>query len=296
MVENIQIWKTDVFYSARLKLGEGLCWHPEKKNYLFVDIKGKLMGTIDPVTAEVKTMKLDKMVGKVVPSANGKLLLASEGCLEEFDPETGNRSGLVDLELEKPDNRCNDGACDARGRFWFGTMNKEAIPKEGALYCFDGTLKKVITGTSISNGICWSANQDKMYYIDSFDRNIKVFDFDLDKGEISNQQVVIKLTEPDELADGMCMDEEGMLWVAIWGGACVNRYNPANGKLIGKVLVAAQYVTSCAFGGVDGKQLLISTAADGLTTDELEKFPDSGSLFIARPGVAGLPSNSFKFY
>ncbi|WP_316816586.1 SMP-30/gluconolactonase/LRE family protein [Pedobacter nyackensis] len=294
MLGNMQTWKSDVLYKAGFKLGEGLCWNPEEQNYLFVDIKGKLMGTVDSVTVEVKIRQLDKMIGKAVPVQNGNLLLAMEDGLEEMDPQTGSKKILVAVEPEKPDNRCNDGACDARGRFWFGTMNKNAKAKEGALYCFDGTLRKMIEGTSVSNGICWSTDHTKMYYIDSFDRNIKGFDFDLDSGQITNEEVIVELNHPMELPDGMCIDEEGMLWVAIWGGACVNRYNPHDGKLIGKVSVAALNVTSCAFGGKDGRELLISTAADGLTAEELEKFPDSGSLFIVQPGIGGFSGNTFK--
>lgn len=134
-----------------------------------------------------------------------------------------------------------------------------------------------------------------MYYIDSYDYNIKACDFELKTGNISNERIAVKINEPNHTPDGMCIDEQGMLWVAMWGGACVNRYNPLNGTLIGKVTQDVPNVTSCAFGGEDMQQLFISTARSGLSAEQLRKYPLSGSLFIADTNIKGAPDELFFF-
>lgn len=286
-------WQAKVLYHTGMLLGEGAYWHEAWKKFLFVDIHQKRIGAIDPRTRAVKIRKLDKMIGMVTASSGSNLIVALQGSIEELDFDSGNRRKLIDIEPEKKDNRCNDGGCDGLGRLWIGTMHTDGLPHEGALYCFDGNLKKVISGTSVSNGICWTKDNRTMYYIDSLEYNVTAYDFDLATASISNKRVVIEIA--DYLPDGMCIDEEGMLWIAIWGAGCVNRYNPSNGKLIGKVNVDAPHVTSCAFGGKDMRELFITTARTGLTVQELQQFPDSGSLYIAEVNVRGLLPNKYSF-
>jgi sugar lactone lactonase YvrE len=291
----MKTWEASVLYKIKLQLGEGAHWHKAWGKFLFVDIKGKKVGTIDPDTKDVIIRDLDKMIGMVAHNSSNKLIVALQGGIEQLDFETGERNLLVEIESSKPDNRCNDGSCDGMGRLWVGTMHTDALKNEGALYCFGDNLKKVIQGTSVSNGICWTKDHQTMYHIDSFEYNIKAYDFDLHTGCITNGHVAIELTgDRDKMPDGMCIDTEGMLWVAIWGGGCVNRYDPLKGELIGTINVGVPNVTSCAFGGKDMKQLLITTAVAGLSEQELKQFPDSGSLFIAQVDTAGLLPNICK--
>lgn len=143
-------------------------------------------------------------------------MVALQGGIYALDDATGLLTKLVGVEEESRDNRCNDGKCDAAGRLWVGTMHVEAVRHAGALYRYDGRLDKMLDRTTISNGICWSADNKTMYYIDSGEYTVKAYDFDLENGGISNAQVVIQVDAPC-MADGMCIDTEGMLWVAIWG-------------------------------------------------------------------------------
>ena len=133
-----------------------------------------------------------------------------------------------------------------------------------------------------------------MYYIDSYDFNIKAYDFELKTGNISNERIVVTINEPRHTPDGMCIDQEGMLWVAIWGGGSVHRYNPFDGKLIGIVNMDALNVTSCTLGGKNMDQLFITTARVGLSEEQLQQYPLSGSLFISETKVKGLPTNFFS--
>ncbi|MGN7990012.1 SMP-30/gluconolactonase/LRE family protein [Pedobacter sp. 22226] len=289
----MDIWKPDVLYKADLILGEGARWHAGWEKFLFIDIKGKLIGTCNPVNGKLVTRKISDMPGMLAPAGNNKLLVALQGKIVLLDLQTGETITLAKFK-EDAQNRSNDGACDALGRLWVGTMNIEAKHKAGNLYCFNGKLIKKIKGTSVSNGICWSPDNRILYYIDSFQYHIKAFDYDLATGNISNERVVVQIIGPDTVADGMCIDTEGMLWVAIWGGGCVNRYNPHNGNCIGKILVNAPNVTSCAFGGKQMNQMLITTAKDGLNAEELKQYPHSGSLFMIKLNITGLPTAYYR--
>lgn len=289
----MDIWKPDVLYKADLILGEGARWHAEWQKFLFIDIKGKLIGTCNPTNGKVLTQKVSAMPGMLAPAENDKLLVALQGKIVLLDLATGKAVNLAKFR-EDAENRSNDGACDALGRLWVGTMNVNARLGAGNLYCYNGKLTKKIEGTSVSNGICWSPDNRTLYYIDSFSYHIKAFDYDLATGNISNERIVVEISEPNTVADGMCIDSEGMLWVAIWGGACVNRYNPHTGACIGKIKINAPNVTSCAFGGKLMNQMLITTAKDGLSAEELKKYPHSGSLFMVKLKVKGLPTASYK--
>jgi len=289
----MKTWNAEILYKTNLTLGEGAHWHPGWQRFLYVDIEGRKVGCIDPTGKEVKEQNVGKRVGTVVPAANGHLIVALQGSIEELDFETGALRKLVSIEPDKPDNRSNDGKCDAAGRLWVGTMHVDAKLHEGALYRFDGELQKMLSNTSISNGICWSVDHRKMYYIDSLDYHVKVFDFDVVSGSISNSRVIIEMEEPGWTPDGMCIDEDGMLWVAIWGGCCVNRYDPDTSALIGQVLLPAPHVTSCAFGGNEMKTLMITTARADLNAEQLQQFPLSGSLFYIDTDIKGAEVNSF---
>ena len=290
----MQTWKADLLCKKELLLGEGAIWHPGWQKFLYVDIENGKVGCIDPTTKETIDRNVEKKVGTVVPIVNGKLIVALQGSIEELDFETGKLKQLTPIENCKPHNRCNEGKCDAKGRLWIGTMHTDSKPKEGGLYVFDGTLKKMIDNTSVSNGICWSNDHQTMYYIDSFDFNIKSYDFNLDTGEISNEKIIIEINNHNLFPDGMCIDDEGMLWVAMWGGGCINRYNPFNGELIGKVFVNAPHVTSCAFGGNNMQQLFITTARVGLAEKQLLQYALSGSLFIVNTNITGVNTNYFN--
>jgi sugar lactone lactonase YvrE len=289
----MKTWNAEILYKTNLILGEGAHWHPGWQRFLYVDIEGRKVGCIDPVTKEIKEQNAGKRVGTVVPAANGNLIVALQGSIEDLNFETGELRKLVSVEPDKPGNRSNDGKCDAAGRLWVGTMHVDAKLHEGALYRFDGKLEKMVDNTSISNGICWSADHRQMYYIDSFDYHIKAFDFDVVSGTISNGRIIIEIEEPGWIPDGMCIDEAGMLWVAIWGGGCVNRYDPDTRSLIGQVQLPVPNVTSCAFGGNDMKTLMITTARADLDAGQLQQFPLSGSLFYINTDVRGTAVNSF---
>lgn len=292
----MKIWQASLLNNTKLVLGEGAIWSSSRKLFFYVDIEGQKVGLVDPVSGMTKQRQLREKVGTVVPAEDGRLILGLEHSISIFDFDSQELQELIHLEPEIPTNRSNDGKCDAAGRLWIGTMNKEAKGAVGALYCFDGQeVKSMIQNRKVSNGICWNADNTKMYYVDSFDYNVKAYDFDLESGMISNEKIVVEMKASGFTPDGMTIDEQGMLWVAMWGEGAVNRYNPLSGELVGKVKVNAPHVSSCAFGGASMTQLLITTATAGLNDDQLKQFPESGALFLVDVGIKGMQMNVFKF-
>jgi sugar lactone lactonase YvrE len=179
--------------------------------------------------------------------------------------------------------RMNDGACDSAGRFWAGSMRLDEAPAGGCLYRLDPDhrVETICEGVTISNGIAWSPDDTLLYYVDTPTGAIDVFDFDPGTGSAVGRRVLARV---DGHPDGLVVDAEGCLWVAFWGGGQVRRYSP-QGELAEVIDVPAARTTKAAFGGPDLSDLYITTAAG----DE----PHAGGLFVARPGVAGLPAHAY---
>jgi sugar lactone lactonase YvrE len=222
------------------------------------------------------------------------LLAALEDGVGRFDPATGAIESLMPVEAHIPGNRFNDGAVDSAGRLWAGTMERHGAPGSGTVYRIDAELRcmPVITEVSISNGIDWSLDGRSMYYVDTPTRRVDVFDFEPGNGTIGNRRTFVEVTGTPGRPDGLTVDAEGHVWVAIFGGWSVLRYAP-DGSPAGRVDLPVSNITSCAFGGKDLGQLFITTATDGLTAEERDRQPLAGALFSASPGVHGRPANVF---
>lgn len=160
-------------------------------------------------------------------------------------------------------------------------MRLDCAADGGALYCIsqENTSKKKLSPTSISNGMVWTNDHKKLYYIDSATYKVASYHFDQANGDISFEKDIIHIPQSLGMPDGMCQDKEGMLWIAIWGGAGVYQYNPQTGQQIGKIEIPAPYITSCVFAP-DYKRLFITTARIGITAEELFKYPLSGGVFV----------------
>lgn len=282
----------ELVLDAKATLGEGPCWDQRSGLLYWVDIKENAVHAYDPQQGTNRTVHLDQMVGAAVPRESGGLVLALQHGFHLLDMATEEVTFLADPEKELPDNRFNDGKCDAAGRFWAGTLSFEEKDPVAALYCLetDGTVRQVLDGVIVSNGLGWSPDGKTMYYIDSMTRKVFAFDFELETGRISSRRTAVTIPEGGGFPDGMAVDEEGMLWVAQWDGWQVSRWNPATGVQIGAIRVPAARVTSCAFGGPNNDELYITTARTGISEESLASQPLAGGLFRVKPGVAGLPT------
>ncbi len=292
----VQSDKAELVLDTKSELGEGAIWNYKTGELIWVNIKGEILNFYNPKTESNREMFTGQMIGTVVPAESGKVMVALQNGIYSYDPDSGAKKLIVDPEADKPDNRFNDGKCDPAGRFWVGTMSLVGAKNAGALYRLDAdsTIHKMIDGVGISNGIVWSADKSKMYYIDTPTRKVMGYDYDNETGDISNPKVAVEIPDGIGYPDGMTIDKKDNLWVALWGGSAVACFNPENGELLRKIEVPAKNVTSCAFGGDDLGTLYITTARESTSDEDLERFPHAGGVFKVRPGVKGVKAHFFN--
>jgi len=285
-----------VTIEIKSKLGEGSFWDHQNQKLFWIDIEGKTVYVYDPETKKNKAFYTPSRVGTVVPKNNEEAVIALEDGIYLINTNNGNLSLLSDVEAELTGNRFNDGKCDPNGNLWVGSMHLEQSAPEANLYKVDakGTATKMLDSVTISNGIVWTDDKKTMYYIDTPTGMIRAFDYDANSSTISNERIVVYIDESIGFGDGMAIDSEDKLWVALWNGNAVARFDPLTGKLMEKINVPAHNVTSCAFGGENFETLYITTSSLDMTQKEKEKFPLAGSLFEVRPGVKGVAGNFFS--
>ena len=278
-------------------LAEGPCWWAEKQVLLWVDIEASRIGLFDPQTARNNFLHLPAHVGAVVPTSAGDLLLATATGFLRLDPSTEAVTLLSDPEADRPGNRFNDGKCDPWGRFWAGTMAYDFEPLAGALWRVNADFSCVRQrqGFTISNGLAWSQDRGTLYLIDSPTLNVLAFPL-TNSGEIAGEpSICVHIPEDwDAVPDGMCMDAEGMLWIALFGGGCVTRWDPVSGQRLERLALPCRQVTSCCFGGPHLDQLFMTTARREMDAAAIKAEPLAGGLFQADVGVKGVPADCFQ--
>jgi sugar lactone lactonase YvrE len=267
----------EIAVRANAKLAEGPRWDALTRRLLWVDIEGCELHVLE--NGEDRAIGLDAMVGAAAPTSEGRVLVALADRLALVDLADGSVQNLVPLP-HGPTVRANDGACDSAGRFWIGTMGLDDTPRAGALYRYEGGLERVLDGVTLSNGVGWTRDDTRMYYIDSGVQRVDVFDFELASGRLDERRPFVSIDGSDGIPDGLTVDDEGGVWVALYGGSCVRRYDEG-GRLDAVLEVPAENVTSCCFGGDDGRSLFVTTAA-----------PD-GNVYATQPGVSGPPAHVF---
>lgn len=282
--------RAELLLDSRAQLGEGPIWHPKEQALYWVDIEGCQVHRYCPETHTDKSVRLPERVGAVVPRRNGQLVVALQNSIAALDFESGELvETLCPFEADQPGVRANDGKCDPQGRFWIGSMDLKCRQGAGAFYCLDtdGKLDLKLDDVSISNGLAWTADHQTLFYIDSPTGKVDAFDFDVDRGDISNRRTAFEIPEGAGSPDGMAIDVNGNLWIAMFFGSAVLCFDPATGEVLERVELDVPFVTACAFGGEKLDTLFITTATS-------EDAPTSGGLFVAKPNVCGSPTFSFN--
>ncbi|MFY0685575.1 MAG: SMP-30/gluconolactonase/LRE family protein [Cyclobacteriaceae bacterium] len=283
--------KADLFIDAQCILAEGPLWVADEQALYWVDIEG--MGVCRYADEQFVRHEFDQMVGAIVQSTGGFLLALEKG-IYHYEWKS-KKLTLIDSSWQAEGMRANDGKVDPLGNFWVGTMSiTQPSPNRGTLYLLNdqGQLSKMISNRKISNGLAWDTDKGRMYYIDTLDYCVRAYEYT--DGEITNGEKVIEIDSSLGGPDGMCIDEEGMLWIAHWGGSCVRRWDPSRSIVLDQIDVPALHVSSCAFGGPNMDQLYITTARAGLTPDQLKNYPLSGGVFTCQLDVRGAESSPFK--
>ena len=286
---SIQPSPIECVLDAKAQLGEGPSWLPRLKKLMWVDIEKSRVHLFDPVACTNQTFEIGSHVGCAVPGANGNIFLGTAKGFAELNLTTGQIHEITHPELHLPGNRFNDGKADPAGRFWAGTMAYNEQAGAGALYLLDEHRQATqrVSDITISNGLTWSADQRTMYYIDTPTMCVDAFDFNPTTSEIANRRTVIRVPQGGGYPDGMTIDAEGMLWIGMWDGWAVQRWDPLTGSLLGKIELPVARVTACCFGGDTGEDLYLTTASTRLDAASLAKQPLAGGLFRVRLSVAG---------
>lgn len=275
-MRTLQLTSADVAVDAACLLGEGPTWDAVRARLLWLDIEGRVLHQLDRAGSHSQT-PLDRTVTAVVPDIAGSLVAAADGAVVRLDP-TGAPSQTIATLPSDGDGVTNDARCDPLGRLWVGTVDRSGAGR-GGVFCVSagGDVTQVRRGVGLSNGLDWSPDGRICHYVDSFTR--RVDSIHLDEAGLPVRTEV--LVEIDATPDGLTVDSDGGVWVALWDGGAVHRYSPS-GRLDTVVRVPGGFVTSCAFGGPGLDTLYVTTArTDGRTE------PHAGALFALDAGVTG---------
>lgn len=280
---------------AKAELGEGPLWDTRTGCLYFVDILRGHVRRFVPADGSERTYPVGQFVSALALTERGDLVLAVRGGFARLDLDTGDVRIIAGVEADRPDRRMNDGNCDAAGRFWAGTMALDERPGAGALYRLDpdGSVHTMLQDVSISNGIDWSADGTRMFFIDTPTHAVDLFDMDPASGTIANRRPFVRIAPECGAPDGLTVDADEHVWVSLWGGGAVHRYTPG-GTLDAIVHLPVTHPTSCTFGGADLRDLFITTACVALTAGARARQPQAGGVFHCRPGPTGRGPHRFK--
>ena len=284
--------EAELLVDARARIGEGPVWDARSGRVAWVDIEGKALHSTDPDTGATTSQPMPSAIGVAVPRQSGGFVAALEDGFYAIDDE-GRTERIAEIDNVARGLRFNDGACDPAGRFLAGTMAWDFKPDAASLYRLDPdlTVTRLIDEVTISNGLGWSPDGATMYYVDTPTRRIDAFDYDLATGAISRRRTFVDI-DGEGRPDGLCVDVEGAVWVALWPGWSVRRYL-ADGTLDAILPVPVGQVSSCVFGGPALDTLYITSAWSTLSDADRAAQPLAGGLFRASVGMRGVPRGTF---
>jgi sugar lactone lactonase YvrE len=281
----------ELFWEAGATLAEGPFWDETNGSLLLVDIPAGKVHRLQPEVPSVSSLDVGTPASSVIRRASGGLVVTMTDTLVSVDDDGASRTDLA--RFEGTGDRMNDAKCDPEGRLYAGSMSTSG-GFTGSLYLVDANLEVValVDEVGISNGLAWSSDRASMYYIDTPLGTVDRFSYNPGTGHISDRTVVVRIDPGFGAPDGMCIDTEDHLWVAVWGGGVVRRYDPA-GVLVDELKLPAPRVTSCCFGGADYDEMYVTTAREGMSEAQLDRYPLSGSVFRFSPGATGRPPVAF---
>ena len=282
----------EVLVQADAELGEGPVWDARSGRLAWVDILGRRLHLTDPKTGVTESIETPLDIGAVAPRAAGGFIAALQDGFWIVGDGPARR--VATIPEARPGIRFNDGKCDPNGRFWAGTMEYAENPGVACLYRLDtsGAVEKMLDDVSISNGLAWSHDGRTMFYIDTPNARVDAFAFSPETGAIADRRTAFQIAASAGWPDGMTIDAEGGLWIALWDGGEVHRY--VDGRLDRVIRLPVSRPTSCAFGGPDLDELFVTSAWTRLSADERAAQPLAGSLFRLRPGVRGVLPDTYR--
>ena len=278
------MFEAKLFVDAKSRHGEGGWWDARQGVLYWLDCMGAKMH-ITALGGTECVVDLPFLPMTVVPHRDGGFVFATPDAVVRTDKDCTRFGTIATVRHASADMRFNDGKCDPAGRLFVGSMGTAGQQDAGVLYRvdLDGGVEAVLTGVGISNGIVW--RDDTMYYTDTISGRVYAFDYDAGSGTISGRRTVFETSEG--LPDGLCLDAEGHVWTALWGGYKAVCFDPAAGTVLHEVELSVPHVSSVCFGGEDLTTLFITTSCLGLDEAQLEAYPASGGLFEVRTTIRG---------
>lgn len=279
--------------AARSRLGENPTWRPSGELW-HVDVHNGLFRRTDWATGETVDRRVGERVTFVLPATDGSAIVSVAHGLGPL-PADGEAQPQLPIESDLPLTSINDGKVDPRGRLWFDSLDRPQKQDHCALYRLDAPDKASVQvpGVLLGNGIGWSPAGDRMYFVDSRRQRLDVFDYDLDTGTLGERRVLAEIPEAEGMPDGLAVDAEGAVWVALYGGRQLHKYGP-DGTLAEKVATPVRYPTCPGFAGPDLATLVVTTAYAHLQ-DEAEPIGDLDGAVLATdvdvPGLLPPPSS-----
>ena len=284
-----RVIEAEVAVPAGCELGEGPVWDATRGQLIWVDILAGHVHAIDPSTGVRTWFDAGDPVGAAGLTRNGRLVLALVDGFALADHHGQGLTRVPGFAVDRTAIRFNDGKPDPWGNFCAGTMawDEQGSPP-GSLYRLrpDGTVTELFGDVGLSNGLDWSDDRRIFYYADSNSGGVDVFDTDPDTGALAGRRRFVSVEAADGIPDGLTLDAEGCVWLAVWDSGELRRYRP-DGRLDTVVRLPARQVTSAAFGGRDLGTLYITTAREGYTEADLREQPHAGDIFACTPGVTG---------
>ena len=276
-------------------LGETPLWCRRTSSLWWIDVEAPRLHRYVPASGVHDVFPIAaRFVGSVAFRRDGGLLLALDLGLHFFDPATGALTPVREVEPKSPENRLNDGRCDAQGRLWIGTMDKGLTRPSGSFYRVDpdGTVTRLFGDIIVSNTVAIAPDQRTLYFSDTRRFITWAFDLHVDVGRLENRRIFVDHTARRDRPDGAAVDAEGFVWTAIFGGARIDRYAP-DGRLDRSIPLPVTNPTCLAFGGEDLRTLYITTARKFLTPEQLAAEPLAGALLAVDVGVRGIEEARF---
>ncbi len=275
--------------------GEGALWDVRTQRLLWVDIDGCKVNVFDPVTGLNTSVSTGTACGTVVPTRRPEVVAVA---LKDGFATVNQQNGAIEYlqRMNLGDARFNDGKADPAGRFWAGTMVARTARETGMLYRLDAdrSLHEMLGGVSTSNGIVWSSDRKIMYYIDTPTARVDAFDYDDATGNITHRRAALKIAPDLGHPDGMTIDSQDRLWIAMWGGGRVCCFDPASEQLLYTVYTTgSRHSSACALGGPNLDELFITTSRQGIKPEEYAPGgtePHAGKVFRVKVPAKGLPA------
>jgi sugar lactone lactonase YvrE len=286
----------DLLLDARAQTAERPVWDADTQRLLWVDVPRGEVHSLDPATGrDEKLFSLGRPIGAAALREQGGLVLAVAEGFALLDAGTGELSRTLQVQRPHREVRMNDGLCDPRGRFLAGSMDEHG--QGGALFRLERReagyqIETLITHVRESNGLDWSPDGSIFYWVDTLAHTVSAFDYDVATGGLSRRRTLVSIDPREGLPDGLIVDAEGGVWVAIYDGGAVRRYD-AGGRLTLEVRVPVKRPTCPTFGGRDLGELFITSQRVDPNRPDLEDGPHAGGIFACRPGFTGRPARRF---